>query len=207
VAQPQHNWWLAVVLLAVMEIHDRVMRLAEGLATAHANFSPHYDDLLREVSHRIDETGSAGKSDIAMLIAWKRLRADTKWVPRLLGMADAEVRAVTAPAVVLARGGTPRSSQRARDMLRALPGFASGTALASALLAAACPSRLAVYDRRAHAGLVKIGLDLDGRAPEFHERYMTLIDQCRAEGAAAGCQWSPHEVDLALFVVGDPTSA
>jgi hypothetical protein len=92
-------------------------------------------------------------------------------------------------------------------MLRTLPGFASGTALASALLMAACPSKLAVYDRRAHAGLVKVGLDLHPRAPEFYARYMTLIGQCRAEGAAAGYQWSPHEVDLALFVIGNPAVA
>jgi hypothetical protein len=88
-----------------------------------------------------------------MLSFWKRLRADTRWVPRLLGLPEAEVRAATGRAVAAARDGdVSEAAGIAREHLRPLPGFRQGTALASALLTAASPDQLAVYDKRARSG-------------------------------------------------------
>ena len=138
-----------------------------------------------------------------MLSFWKRLRADTRWVRKLLELPDAEVREVTGPAVVAARRGDAiKAAGDAREMLRGLPGFGQGTALASALLSAAAPTRLAVYDKRARTGLRKVELELTDDAPLFYARYMMLIEQCRAEGAEAGNQWSARDVDLALWILG-----
>jgi hypothetical protein len=74
--------------------------------------------------------------------------------------------------------------------------------LASALLTAASPTRLAVYDRRAREGLKKVELELPDKPPLFYARYMRLIQRCRAEAAEAGCQWLARDVDLALFMLG-----
>jgi hypothetical protein len=110
--------------------------------------------------------GSAGKADIATLSFWKRMRADTPWVTKLLLRPDTEVREVTVRAVAAARGGEViEAAGDAREMLRQLPGLGRGTALASALLTAAAPTRFAVYDKRARTGLRKVELELTDDAP------------------------------------------
>lgn len=186
-----------------MHPEERVERLARGLAEARMMISPHYDDVFRETQRSISAAGSAGKADIAILSFWKRLRADTRWVPRLLGLPDAEVRSVTSRAVAAARDGdVSEAAGRAREILRPLPGFGQGTALASALLTAASPDRLAVYDRRARKGLERVELELPDAPPRFYGRYMSLIERCRAEAADRGYQWSARDVDLALYVLG-----
>ena len=182
---------------------ERIARLEQGLAEARKAISPHYDDVFREVQRRVTAVGSIGKSDIAMLSFWKRLRADTRWVRKLLGLGDVEVRRVTGPAVIAAREGDPiEAAGRARELLRPLPGFAQGAALASALLTAASPTRLAVYDKRARKGLGELELELADKPPLFYARYMMLIEQCRAEAADLGHRWSPRDVDLALYMLG-----
>lgn len=182
---------------------ERVSRLEESLAKARETISPHYDDVFHEVQQRISAVGSVGKGDIAVLSFWKRLRADTRWVRTLLGLPDSDVRAVTGRAVAVARAGDASvAAGQAREILRSLPGFATGTALASALLTAASPDRLAVYDRRAHRGLGRVELELAEEPPLFYARYMRLIESCREEAAGAGHQWSVRDVDLALLIMG-----
>jgi len=106
---------------------ERVAYLERGLAEARETISPHYDDVFREVQQRISAAGSVGKADIAMLSFWKRLRADTRWVTKLLQLPDAEVREVTGRAVIAARGGDAiKAAVDAREILRALPGFGRG---------------------------------------------------------------------------------
>jgi len=182
---------------------ERVARLEQGLVEARETISPYYDDVFCEVQQRISADGSAGKADIAMLSFWKRLRADTPWVIKLLQWPDADVRKVTRRAVAAAgRGDVIEAAGNAREMLRELPGFGQGTALASALLTAAAPARLAVYDKRARRGLQKVELQLTDRGQRFYARYMSLVEQCRAEGADAGNRWSARDVDLALWILG-----
>ena len=83
-----------------------------------------------------------------------------------------------------------------------MPGFASGTALASAVLTAVCPARLAVYDKRARRGLRDVEPELADDAPRFYATYLTLIEQCRSEALQDGHRWSAHDVDLALYILG-----
>jgi hypothetical protein len=182
---------------------ERVARLEQGLSEARETISPYYDDIFREVQQRISAHGSAGKSDIAILSFWKRINANTPWVTKLLQWPDADVRKVTGRAVAAARqGDVVEAAGDAREILRKLPGFGQGTALASALLTAAAPARLAVCDKRARRGLQKVELELTDHAPRFYARYMTLIEQFRAEGADAGKRWSARDVDLALWILG-----
>ena len=172
------------------------------MATVH-QFSPHYDDVLREVSSRINVSGSVGKADIAALAFWKRIRTSS-WAESFLTLAEARVRKATAPAVVAARQpDVIAAALQARELLRELPGCGTGSAMASAVLTAIRPSGLAVYDRNANDGLKAIELDLADDELHHYAEYMRRIEQCRAEARAVrGHQWSAHETDLALYVLG-----
>jgi|SRR5215472_9071191 len=89
-----------------------VAHLEQGLAEARKTISPHYDDVFREAQQRIAAAGSIGKSDIAMLSSWKRLRADTKWVRKLLGLSEVEVRRVTGSAIIASLRRRPNRGGR-----------------------------------------------------------------------------------------------
>jgi hypothetical protein len=107
--------------------------------------------ILHQVAHRARTAGSLGKADIGALLLWKRLRADTRWAGALMAVADADVRKATKAATLAVRDTSLSRSQAAgvgRAALAKLPGFTFGDALASAVLTAAAPDRMAVYDRR-----------------------------------------------------------
>jgi hypothetical protein len=105
------------------------------------------------------------------------------WAEELLRMPDDDVRKITAAAVAAARDqqlAVPSAARRARQALLDLPGAKTGDPFASAVIVAAAPDRMAIYDSRAHLGLWRAGLRLaDGS--RLYERYMELIEQCRAE--------------------------
>jgi hypothetical protein len=165
--------------------------------------SPHYDDVLRKVSARIVAKGSVGKGEIATLAFWKRIRTES-WAEDFLCLPETRVRAVTRPVVVAARQpDLITAASRARELLRDLPGFRRGSAMASAVLTAIRPSDLAVYDRNANKGLRHIELDLAVNEPNHYAEYMRRIQQCRTEARELrDHQWTGHDVDLALYVLG-----
>ena len=78
-----------------------------GLDRGTGTVSPFYDEVFSEVQQRISVAGSAGKADIAMPSFWKRLRADTMWVPRLLALPDPDVRKCQAGQSPLHATATP----------------------------------------------------------------------------------------------------
>ena len=128
-----------------------------------ANVSPHYDEVFHDVAQRTEHTGSLGKTDIAALVVWKRLSAQTRWVTELMSLPNIHVRAVTERAVTAVRDPTiPRSeaARTGRGIIWELPGFRTSDALASAILTAAAPQRMAVYDRRVQHALDTLGLPL-----------------------------------------------
>jgi hypothetical protein len=180
----------------------------ETLLQAHQGFqfgvSPAYDEVFIEVSERVCDAGSIGKADIGSLLFWKRLRADTRWVRDLMAMRDVQVRLVTTKAVAAVNDASldvTAAASRGRAALSALPGFARGDALASALLTAAAPERMAVYDRRAQRGLEKLGLSLSA-APGRYGRYMQIVEDLTANAKHHGYDWSAREVDLSLYWLG-----
>lgn len=182
----------------------------EALRASHAAYmsgtSLAYDEVLTEVADRIRATASIGKADIGALLFWKRLRADTPWVRDLMTMQDLDVRAVTEKAVSAVNDVSltvPKAASAGRGALSPLPGFETGDAFASALLLAAAPERMAVYDRRAQAGLETLGLTLSA-APGRYARYMELVEVLRSTAKRHGHDWSARDVDVALYWLGGP---
>lgn len=179
-------------------------RLTTARADYHAGVSPYYDEVLNETAGRIDECGSIGKTDIGALLFWKRLRADTPWVRQLMAMPDADVRAATARVVEAVRDTSvevPAAAATGRTALTALPGFTTGDAFASALLLAAAPDRMAVYDRRVQKALDMLGIELTAR-PGRYGRYMGIVEDLRAELSQDREPWTARDVDVALFWLG-----
>lgn len=75
--------------------------------------------------------------------------------------------------------------------------------MASAVLTAIRPNDLGIYDRNANKGLEHIGLALAFNESNHYAEYTRRIQQCRAEVRESGdCQWTGHDVDLALYMLG-----
>lgn len=160
--------------------------------------------ILIEVGSRIEAAGSVGKADIGALVLWKRISASTKWASALMALSDHHVRDVTRVAVRCVQDrslSVPEAAVAGRSALSRLPGFTTGDALASAVLFAAAPTRMAVYDRRAQTGLSRLDLTLSPK-PGRYGRYMTLIEQLRAAVNETGQQWQARHVDVALYWLG-----
>lgn len=192
-----------------VESQQRVKRLVAAADRYAAEVSGFYDEVVEQVIARVADAGSLGKLDLGALTAWKRLRGDTPWLARLMSRPDLEVRQHTERAVVAARDesrSVAEAASAARSALSPLPGFNTGDALASVVCFVAAPTRLAVYDNRAHAGLRRLGLELDNR-PGRYGRYLALIEQCRDELAGEGRVWSARQVDLALYQLGGRRNA
>lgn len=187
-----------------MASNQRCTALAEALKQYREAVCPEYDETLQDVINRVAAAGSLGKTDLGALLLWKRIRTGP-WAEKLLSMPDSEVREITAAAVTAARDHqltVPQAARRARQALLELPGTKTGDPFASAVILAAAPDRMAVYDYRAHLGLWRAGLRLTDGSGRYY-RYMELIEQCRAELATHGHgNWTARDVDLALFTLG-----
>lgn len=177
----------------------------DSLVAAHAQYSTaaglHYDEVLAEVQERAWRSGSLGKVDIGALMLWKRLNLSTRWAGRLNEWADIEVCGVTGRALEAARDTSrpvPEAARQARIALLSLPGCQRGAAVASTLLTAGAPERMAIYDSRAVAALVRLGYD-DPRGR--YSRYMMAVcDVQDRVNAARSVGWLPRDVDKALFM-------
>ncbi|MFE4801614.1 hypothetical protein ACFRFL_43320 [Streptomyces sp. NPDC056708] len=113
-------------------------------------------------------------------------------------------RSVTERAVTAVHDTALTRSQAARTgrgIIAELPGFHTGDALASAVLTAAAPQRMAVYDRHVQHVLDAFGLPLT-RAPGRYGRYMQLLDDLLRHGAAQADGWTARDVDSALYWTG-----
>ncbi|WP_406481645.1 hypothetical protein [Streptomyces sp. NBC_01615] len=186
-------------------LYDRAWDiLIPARASYLADISPDYDEVLREVAQRTEHAGSLGKTDIAALVVWKRLSAQTRWVTALMSLLDTHVRAVTERAVTAARDTALTRSEAARTgrgIIAELPGFRTGDALASAVLTAAAPQRMAVYDRRVQHALDTLGLTLTP-TPGRYGRYLQLLDDLLHHGGARADGWTAREIDTALYWTG-----
>ncbi|WP_328459246.1 hypothetical protein [Streptomyces sp. NBC_00448] len=197
-----------------MELTDKVdsamsaSRVWDVLAAARASYrsevSPHYDEVFWEVAGRVEVAGCLGKADIAALMVWKRLSARTRWVTDLMSLPDVAVRMATAEAVRAVRGTETSRGQAAgagRAALVDLPGFHKGDALASAVLTAAAPARMAVYDRRVQQALDSLDLTLTA-TPGRYGRYMSLLEQLLEQGGHQAEGWTCRDLDTALYWIG-----
>jgi hypothetical protein len=175
------------------------------IAARDSHVTDVYDEVFDEVAARIQSAGTVGKADIGALLFWKRLRADTRWARSLNQLPDSAVRAATGEAVRAAADTTtttPEAAATARRALRSLPGFTTGDALASAVIAASAPDRMAVYDRRAHTALRDlVGRDIGHQAGRY-SRYMTEVGTLLDAVRAMRPQWTARDIDLALYWAG-----
>lgn len=169
-----------------------------------------YDQVLREVSARIAEQGSMGKADIGALVVWKRLNAQTTWAKSLMETPDDDVRAATARAYALASDESeliPVAGGAARSALLGVPGMGGTDAMASAVLLAMSPTRMAVWDRRVETALTAIGRKPKGGRGRY-ERYLgVVIELAEAMQEVSDNRDAviPREVDLALYhAAGNP---
>lgn len=189
-------------------IVQRCEVLAMALQRYRETVCDEYDETLHDVIGRVATAGSVGKSDLGALLLWKRIRVGA-WVTDLLCMADADVRKITGEAVAAARNqesNVADATRLARQALLDLPGAETGDAFASAVILVAAPDRMAVYDYHAHLGLWRAGLRLYEK-PGLYDRYMKLVEQCRAELLEHGYgKWTAREVDLALLTHGQDES-
>jgi hypothetical protein len=166
--------------------------------------SPYYDETLNTLSAATAVYRSLGKVEIGALVLWKRMPANTAWAARLQALPDGQVRQHTAAAVDAATNpnlSAQEAARAGRTALTPLPGFEVGDALASAVLVAAAPERMAIYDRRAHAALERLGLHLTN-TPGRYGRYMALIDQLTRQVGEAGHHMTPRQIDTALYWLG-----
>ncbi|MFE5854675.1 hypothetical protein ACFQ61_15880 [Streptomyces sp. NPDC056500] len=184
-------------------------RVWPALLDAHrayqAAVSPAYDEVLWEVAQRAEDSGSLGKVDIGALVAWKRLSARTPWMAELMALPDAQIRSITRTAMGAVRDSTlsrAEAARKGRSVVWELPGCRSGDALASTLLTAAAPHRMAVYDRRAHHALTALGLNLTN-TPGRYGRYLHLLDQLLAQRHPRAVDWTAREIDIALYWLGN----
>ncbi|MEV6250662.1 hypothetical protein AB0M38_31480 [Streptomyces sp. NPDC051742] len=166
--------------------------------------SPHYDEIFWDVAQRVERAGSLGKTDIAALVVWKRLSAQTRWVSTLMSLPDSQVRAITEQAVAsvqdlsLSRG---EAAQAGRAAISELPGFVRGDALASAILTSAAPTRMAVYDQRVQRAIDFLGITLTDRSGRYG-RYMDLLDTLLQHSGGHADGWTARDVDTALYWAG-----
>ncbi len=163
----------------------------------------HYDDVLKEVSKRLAQSGSAGKLDLAGLAVWKRSAQGSQWIKQLMLLPEREVRSRTAAAF-------EADSDDARlRLLSRVPGLASSGPLATALLCAWDPVEYAVMDSRAFRGLRHLGCDfnpsLRGRARTV--AYLTLTRRLRDGVRALDSEFLARDVDCGPYVLGAPSSA
>ncbi|MFF9337718.1 hypothetical protein ACF1AI_35765, partial [Streptomyces albogriseolus] len=128
----------------------------------------------------------------------------TRWVTALMSLPDTHVRAVTERAVTAVRNTTVSPSEAARTgrgIIAELPGFHSGDALASAVLTAAAPTRMAVYDRRVQHALDTLGLTLTP-APGRYGRYLQLLNDLLHHSGTRADGWTARDIDTALYWTG-----
>jgi hypothetical protein len=181
---------------------DQLAKLIDGWTRySRPETGSHYDEIMLEIQERVDTTGSLGKADIGALLLWKRLNLNTKWSRALNDMSDSMVRGITKAAIFEARRTDlpiPQAAQAARVALLALPGCSHGHAVPSTLLVAGAPDRMAVYDRRALNALHLLGF----RRPKTYSEYMQTVVGLVVAVASAGHEWTPRDVDRALFMMG-----
>jgi hypothetical protein len=181
--------------------------LAGRLIEARSRYGvyPFYDEVLTQVQNAAQQRGSIGKCDIGALMLWKRLNLSSKWADELNKKPDDWVRGVTSAAIEHARNKSleiPAAASAAREALLALPGCQSkgNHAVASAILTAGAPHRMAVYDRRACEALEL--LHCPAPRDDFG-RYMDTVCTLMSEvNDSRNLDWYPRAIDQALYILG-----
>lgn len=210
----RHNPELRLTSCLILTHHRTDQDMPEAnigeilLETLQTSQPPHnetaYDEVLREVSSRVVDQGSIGKADIGALVVWKRPNATSPWSRNLMNTPESQVRTVTAQAYALVNDASksiPEAGGEARQLLRRIPGLGGGGAIASAVLLAMSPTRMAVWDRRVNESLKAMGKSPTGFRHRYENYLETVVDLADAMQLVARDSQAvlPREVDLALY--------
>jgi hypothetical protein len=155
---------------------------------------PHlYDQILEEVHARLNSAGYATKLDLAALIAWKHVQ-NAPWMQDLLKSPPLAVQQRTHAAFA------PDKTDRERiDALESIPGFGSGNAFTSVLLAAWRPTEFAVYDTNASSrGWDKV---VTSSCRCDRADLIVYFDHLRQMASELGHGWTTRDVDMALYML------
>lgn len=170
-----------------------------------------YDETLHAVIARAKAEHSLGKADIGSLVLWKRVPAQTGWAKKFMLTPDREVREATHAAFAASNNSglsIPDSGNAAREALRVLPGMTTRVSIASAVLLALSPERMAVWDSRVRTALQAAGLYSDPRKGFYGEYLRTtlcLADAMHEADPQKG-SFTPRDVDLALYAAAGSAS-
>lgn len=168
-----------------------------------------YDQVLREVSERTEMERSIGKAGIGALVVWKRIDARTTWANSLMLMPEGDLREITSRAYALAVDEsvpTPVAGLAAREVLFDVPGLTrkSTGALASAVLLAMSPTRMAVWDRWVGTALATLKMR-PKPGSGFYGRYLEValeLAEIMRDVSTSDELIFPRHVDLALMHAG-----
>lgn len=160
------------------------------------NSYPHlYDQVLEEVHARLNAAGFATKLDLAALVTWKHVQ-NASWMEAMLKLPPLAVQQRTQAAFAANKMDRDRI-----DALASIPGFGSGEAFTSVLLAAWRPSEFGVYDRLASGAgwnrVVNSACECPRADLPVYFRHLRQM----AEELGSG--WTPRDVDMALYVLGE----
>jgi hypothetical protein len=162
-----------------------------AMVAALARYTANYDDVFDEVHQRLASRGYATKLDLAALIGWKHVR-NAPWMREMLGLPQRTVEATTKDAFAAGISDVDRITA-----LGGIPGFGSGHAFTSVLLAAWHPHEFGVFDNRATSrGWPKVVTPLCVCAKSDLPTY---FDHLRHIATEMGDGWTPRTVDMALF--------
>src|SRR5699024_7036280 len=114
---------------------------------------------------------------------------------------DSQVRKVTARAYAITNDASksiPEAGGEARQLLRPIPGLGGGGAIASAVLLAMSPTRMAVWDRRVNKSLKAIGKSPRGLRHRYKSYLEAVVDLTDVMQEVVGDSHLviPREVDL-----------
>jgi hypothetical protein len=164
------------------------------MASAFREYPSLYDQVLEEVHARLNAVGYATKLDLAGLIAWKHVR-NAPWMRDLLKLPPLAVQQRTSQAFA------PNKTDRERiEALQSIPGFGSGNAFTSVLLAAWHPAEFGVYDTAASGGGWEKVVNSACHCPRAD--LVVYFDHLRQMAKELSSGWTARDVDMALYVLG-----
>jgi hypothetical protein len=150
-----------------------------------------YDDVFDDIHERLATNGHATKLDLAALITWKHIQNAT-WMKDMLALPKGTVESKTREAFAAGMSDSDRIAA-----LHGLPGFGSGHAFTSALLAVWHPSEFGVFDTRASSrGWQKV---VTPACVCSRTDLPVYFDHLRQIAREMGADWTPRKVDMALF--------
>lgn len=227
--ETQHSWeldeerfrdqaWAILRMLGVTAHRpNRLQRVL--IATYQQYWRRRHDEVLNEVSQRVQQREYLTKADIGALAFWMHADTGSGWVPELHRYPDAYVQEVTSRAFVAVQDGDiPAAGQRGCEILRELSDLAPteearfSLPLASAILLACAPHRMAIWNSRVEAALdspeTGPGIQSPFGRDDQYAKYLEICEYVAAQLTQTSYArlhrklFTPRDADTALSQLG-----